>query len=66
MDSVYTLVMYGLAATMIFFIAMITAGITLGTFLMLASLVHKIRGAHQATPLRAVHRPGPRSTAARV
>jgi hypothetical protein len=66
MELVYTLVMYGLAATMIFFIATITAGIVLGMFLMLASLAHKIRGPRHATARRVIHSPRSRSTEARV
>ena len=42
MDPVYTLMMYGVGALMIFFIATITAGIILGIFLMLVELSHKI------------------------
>lgn len=54
MALVYVLMMYGAAAAMIFFIATITAGIILGTFLMLASLAHKLRGARQTTPVAAI------------
>jgi hypothetical protein len=66
MDVVYTLMMYGLAAVMIFFIATITAGIILGTLLMLASLVHNVRGARRVTSASTIDRPQQGPTEARI
>lgn len=62
MDLVYTLTVYGVGALMIFFIATITAGIILGTFLMLVDLAHRVRGARQATPVTALSQPEQGST----
>jgi hypothetical protein len=49
MNVVYTLMMYGLAAVMIFFLAMLIAGMIVGTILMFASLAHKVRDARRVT-----------------
>ena len=57
----YTLMMFGLAAVMIIFIATITAGIILGTGLWIASLVQSLRPAVRAASHSSSH-----ASAARV
>lgn len=49
----YTLVSFGLAGIMIFFIATIVAGILLGAFIAVASLVHSLRPSEDVTKLGA-------------
>jgi hypothetical protein len=59
MEPVYTLMLYGVATVMIFFIALITAGIIAGTVLMLVSLVGKVRSAQPLSARAAIERSEP-------
>ena len=53
MDVMNTLMMYGLAAVMIFFIALITAGIVLGTTVALMSFARQATGARRTISIPA-------------
>lgn len=51
MNALHTVMMYGLAAGMIFFIATITAGIVVGTAVALIRLVQQAFGARDTAPV---------------